>query len=86
MKTDTQAKIYIFLERLWMVAAILGVGCVVYFLIMKDNDSALFFFGFFIISGLLYILRKRQRVKYQKYLNREEEGYDPGKSAPTNKK
>jgi hypothetical protein len=80
MKTDTQSKIYVFLERLWLVAAILGVGCVVYFLIVKDNDSALFFFGFFIISGLLYILRKRQRIKYQKYLNNDNNDYDPGKS------
>lgn len=86
MKTDTQAKIYIFLERLWLVAAILGVALVVYFLITKDNDSALFFFGFFIISGLLYILRKRQRVKYQNYLNRDEDGYDPGASAPGKKR
>lgn len=62
---DTQTKIFIFLERLWLVAAILGVVCVVYFLLMKDNDSALFFFGFFILSGLLYLLRKRQRVRHQ---------------------
>lgn len=71
---DTQTKIFIFLERLWLVAATLGVVCVVYFLIMKDNDSALFFFGFFILSGLLYILRKRQRVKHQAQLKAKAEG------------
>ena len=78
MSSDYQTKIFIFLERLWLVAAALGVCCVVYFLIIKDNDSALFFFGFFILSGLLYILRKRQRVRYQKQLN-DKDGYDPGK-------
>jgi uncharacterized membrane protein YfcA len=72
MKPQTQNKIFIFLERLWLVAAILGVLCVVYFLIIKDNDSAAFFFGFFILSSLLYLMRKRQRVKHQKYL--EERG------------
>ncbi|MBI3232600.1 MAG: hypothetical protein HYZ42_00920 [Bacteroidetes bacterium] len=70
---DTQIKIFLFLERLWLVAAALGVLCVVYFLIMKDNDSALFFFGFFILSGLLYLLRKRQRVKHQNFLKQKEE-------------
>lgn len=80
MSSDFQSKVYIFLERLWLVAAILGIVCVVYFLIMKDNDSALFFFGFFLISGLLYLLRKRQRVKYQKHLQNKGDVYEPGKN------
>jgi uncharacterized membrane protein YfcA len=79
MSNDFQSKVYIFLERLWLVAAALGVGCVVYFLITKDNDSALFFFGFFILSALLYLLRKRQRVKYQKFLQDKGDVYEPGK-------
>lgn len=79
MSSDFQTKVYVFLERLWLVAAVLGIACVVYFLIMKDNDSALFFFGFFILSGLLYILRKRQRVKYQKHLGDRSREYEPGK-------
>lgn len=78
MSNDFQGKVFLFLERLWLIAAILGVCCVVYFLIVKDNDSALFFLGFFILSGLLYLLRKRQRVKYQKQMNAGD--YDPGKS------
>jgi uncharacterized membrane protein YhhN len=77
MSNDFQSKVFIFLERLWLVAAALGVCCVVYFLIIKDNDSALFFFGFFILSGLLYIMRKRQRVRYQKQLEQKDE-YVPG--------
>jgi hypothetical protein len=80
MSSDFQTKVYVFLERLWLVAAVLGVACVVYFLIIKDNDSALFFFGFFILSGLLYILRKRQRVKYQKHLGAKQKEYKPGEN------
>lgn len=79
MSSDFQSKVYVFLERLWLVAAILGVVCVVYFLIIKDNDSALFFFGFFVLSGLLYLLRKRQRVKYQKHFQNKNDVYEPGK-------
>lgn len=75
---EFQNKAYIFLERLWLIAAILGACLVVYFLITKDNDSALFFLGFFVLSGLLYLLRKRQRVKFQKFLENKDE-YVPGK-------
>lgn len=82
MSNDFQSKVYIFLERLWLVAAALGVCCVIYFLIMKDNDSALFFFGFFILSSLLYLLRKRQRVKYQKFLDEKGDQYVPGENKP----
>ena len=64
MDYKTQHKIFLFLERLWLVAAILGVALTVYFLIMKDNDSALFFLCFFVLSGLFYLLRKRQRVRH----------------------
>lgn len=82
MSNDFQSKVYIFLERLWLIASILGVACVIYFLVTKDNDSALFFFGFFILSALLYLLRKRQRVKYQKSLQHKKETYVPGQNMP----
>ncbi|MDI1355311.1 MAG: hypothetical protein PSX36_10350 [bacterium] len=79
MSSDTQIKIYIFLERLWLVACALGVLLAVYFLITKDNDSALFFLGFFVLSALLYLMRKRQRVRYQTFLKQKDEPYEPGK-------
>jgi LPXTG-motif cell wall-anchored protein len=66
MNYKSQLRIFVFLERLWLTAAILGACLVAYFIIMDDNDSALFFFGFFILSGLLYLLRKRQRVRFEK--------------------
>jgi len=80
MSNDFQGKVFIFLERLWLVAAILGIGCVIYFLVIKDNDSALFFLGFFILSGLLYIMRKRQRVRYQKQMGNPNDEYKPGEN------
>jgi hypothetical protein len=49
MDPKTQLRIFVFLERLWLTAAFLGVGLVVYFIIIRDNDSAIFFLGFFII-------------------------------------
>ena len=73
MNYKTQNRIFIFLERLWLVAAILGVACTVYFLVTKDNDSAVFFLGFFILSSLLYLLRKRQRVKHEAYVRERQQ-------------
>lgn len=64
MTDHSQYRIFLFLERLWLVAAILGVICTVFFLIIKDNDSALFFFAFFLLSAVLYLARKRQRKRY----------------------
>lgn len=68
MTDQFQNRIFVFLERLWLVAAILGILCVVFFLIQKDNDSALFFFGFFILSAILYLMRKRQRKRHDKHI------------------
>jgi len=65
---EAQLRAFVFLERLWLTSTILGIALTIFFLIIKDNDSTLFFFGFFILSGLLYILRKRQRVRYEKKL------------------
>jgi LPXTG-motif cell wall-anchored protein len=42
----------------------LFIGVVIYFIITKDNDSALFFLGLVILSGLFYILRRKQRIRY----------------------
>jgi LPXTG-motif cell wall-anchored protein len=82
MSSDTQLKIFIFLERLWLVSAGISVLLVAYFIITGDNDSALFFFGFFVLSGLLYLLRKRQRVRYQKQISGNSGTYEPGKNRP----
>jgi uncharacterized membrane protein YfcA len=66
MNPNSQTKIFIFLERLWLVGVAVGIGCCIYFLTQKDNDSALFFFGFFILASVIYLMRKRQRQRHQK--------------------
>lgn len=63
-----QTNLFKIMEKLWLAGAAIGVIFCVYFLIMKDNDSALFFFAFFLLSGLIYILRKKQRISHEKYL------------------
>ena len=66
MDYKTQHRIFVILERLWLFAALMGMALTVYFIVSGDNDSALFFLGFFVLSGLFYVLRKRQRVRHQK--------------------
>lgn len=68
MNSDFQSRTFVFLERLWLIGALLGAGCVVFFLLTKDNDSALFFFGFFILSSVIYLMRKRQRKRHEAHL------------------
>lgn len=64
MTDQSQYRMFLFMERLWLVSAVLAVLCTVYFLISKDNDSALFFFFFFILSAVFYLVRKRQRKRH----------------------
>lgn len=73
MNPNNQLTTFKFLERLWLVGAILGILCVIYFIITKDSDSALFFFGFFILSSVIYLMRKRQRKRHEGYLKFKED-------------
>ena len=72
MGSKFQNNLFILIERMWLIGALLGVIFTVYFLITKDNDSALFFFGFFILAALLYVLRKGQRKKQEAFLKNKE--------------
>lgn len=65
MNNNTQHRVFIFLERLWLCAAIMGIILTIYFLVQRDNDSALFFLAFFILCGLFFVLRRRQRIRHQ---------------------
>jgi hypothetical protein len=73
MKQDYQNNLFILLERLWLVGAGCGILGVIYFLIIKDNDSALFFFAFFILSAVIYLVRKSQRKKQEAYLKNKQD-------------
>jgi hypothetical protein len=59
-------KIFKILEIVWLALACIGVIMCVYNIVMKDNGGAIYFFVFAIVSGLMYALRRRQRVKFEK--------------------
>ncbi|MBK9284541.1 MAG: hypothetical protein IPM51_09520 [Sphingobacteriaceae bacterium] len=77
MSSDIKNNLFIIIERMWLVGAALGVLITVYFLIVGDNDSALFFFAFFILSSVLYLARKSQRKKQEAYLNQKNQNNKP---------
>jgi len=77
MSSKIQNNLFIIIERMWLVGAICGIVLTIYFLIQKDNDSALFFFGFFILAALLYALRKGQRKRQETYLRNKEKKNHP---------
>ena len=58
-----QRKIFKTLEIIWLISAGLCVLITVYFLITKETDSALYFFFMFLISGIMYALRRYQRKR-----------------------
>lgn len=60
-----QRKIFKALELIWLFCAAISVGITIYFLIIKDTDSALYFLFMFFISGIMYLLRKYQRKRQE---------------------
>ena len=61
-----QRKMFKTLEIIWLISAGLAVLVTVYFLIIKDTDSALYFFFMFLIAGIMYLLRRYQRKGQEK--------------------
>lgn len=54
------------LEIIWLITAIACALISVYFLIIKDNEGALYFIFVFIIASIMYLLRKHQRKTQEK--------------------
>ena len=65
------SKFFRILEIVWLITALGCAGIAVYFLITKDNDSALYFTFVSLIAAIMYLLRRYQR-KNQDRLNNNE--------------
>jgi preprotein translocase subunit YajC len=65
------SKFFKILEIIWLITALLCAGIAVYFLIIKDNDSALYFTFVFIIASIMYLLRRYQRKNQDRLANNE---------------
>lgn len=65
------SKFFKILEIIWLITALICAGITVYFLIIKDNDSALYFLFVFIIASIMYLLRRYQRKNQDRLANNQ---------------
>jgi hypothetical protein len=65
------SKFFKILEIIWLIVALGCAGITVYFLIIKDTDSALYFVFVFIISSIMYLLRRYQRKNQDRFNNNQ---------------
>lgn len=65
-------KLFRILEIVWLITALGCAGVAVFFLITKDNDSALYFVFIFVIASIMYLLRRYQRKNQEKFNKKPE--------------
>ena len=65
------SKFFKILEIIWLVVALGCAATTVYFLIVKDTDSALYFVFVFIIASIMYLLRRYQRLNQDRLSNNQ---------------
>jgi hypothetical protein len=58
-------KTFRILEIIWLVMGCIGVIMSVFSLVTKDNRGAIYFIVFTFACGLMYAVRKRQRIKFE---------------------
>ena len=63
------SKFFKILELIWLIVALGCAGITVYFLVIKDTDSALYFVFVFIIASIMYLLRRYQRKNQDRFNN-----------------
>lgn len=68
MEQQKTIKIFKILERIWLVIGVIGIACFIYAIINKDRSQAIYFIAVTVVSGIFYMLRKRQRVNAEKTL------------------
>lgn len=58
-------KMFRILEIFWLIIGLVGVVMCSYSIITKDSKGAVYFLVITIASGLMYAVRKRQRIKFE---------------------
>lgn len=53
------------LEIAWLFIGCAGVFMCAYNLIVNDNGTAIYFLVFTVVSGIMYAVRRRQRIKFE---------------------
>ena len=54
-------KVIKFMEKMWLMLCILTFLIAIYFSIKNGVYDALYFYGFSVIAGFLFVMRRKQR-------------------------
>ncbi len=57
-------KAFKILEIIWLILGFIGICMSGYFIVAKDNQGAIYFIIFTGVCGLMYSVRRRQRLRY----------------------
>lgn len=57
-------KAFKILEIIWLVMGFIGLAMFIYAMIMGDRTGAIYFLVFFIVCGLMYSVRRKQRIRF----------------------
>ena len=60
-------KTFRILEIVWLFMGCVGLIMCIYSLIVGDNKGGIYFLVFFLACGLMYAVRRKQRIKYEAY-------------------
>jgi uncharacterized membrane-anchored protein len=58
-------KTFKILEIIWLVMGFVGVMMTIYTFIRSDTTGAIYFLVFTFVSGLMYYVRKKQRIRFE---------------------
>ncbi len=58
-------KTFKILEIIWLVMGFMGILMCAYNIMAHDNMGAIYFLVFTLACGLMYSVRKRQRIKFE---------------------
>lgn len=66
-------KVFRILEILWLVMGCAGVILCAMNIIAKDTRTSVYFLIFTFVCGIMYAVRRRQRMKFEAALQKEKE-------------
>jgi hypothetical protein len=66
-------KMFRILELIWLFAGCVGVMMCIFNIVTQDNRGAIFFLIFTLASGLMYAVRRRQRIKFDADAQKQKE-------------
>lgn len=59
-------KAFKILELAWLAMGCVGVLMCIYSLIIKNQEGAIYFLVFFVVCGIMYSVRRKQRIRFSK--------------------